>query len=632
MESDDNPYERPNNSAAFDPGSQNFATPQNAVSTESSNSITGSASIQDDRQNVSDSSIQQKGAKKRKQAEPKNVIPKKIDRKVVDYFKSEKKSSSASSQRDELYKSNITPNNPVMLPSDLGEVWPETSTAGEVERPGYDYSYTVQRLSKELEMTSLELDNQKKRMGEYREVIRALLIEKSKAQRKAAREKNLDNQLRIGQFKPARIGEQFRDQWNDGYAMEEIMNKLERVKKEKEEIHNSLLSLKKKKGAKDNKKTPGEAENGKTDDGFLKPPSPKELNSREIYEQEEIYRLRKEHLKKEEAELLLEKDKLERERNLHVKESKRIQYEEQSRFKDHILLNERYLLMSLLGKGGFSEVWKAYDLDNSLYVACKIHHVHKDWKEDKKANYVKHAMREKDIHKSLNHARIVRLFDLFTIDNDSFCTVLEYCDGNDLDFYLKQHKQIGEKEARSIIMQVVSALKYLNERKSPVIHYDLKPANILLQSGTAGGEIKITDFGLSKTMENSDDGESIELTSQGAGTYWYLPPETFQSYGHGIAPKISSKVDVWSVGVIFYQCLYGKRPFGHERTQQQILQEKTILNACEVAFPQNPKISPGAQDFIRCCLQYNKDDRSDVFQLSKHEYLRARTSRISDKP
>ena len=56
-----------------------------------------------------------------------------------------------------------------------------------------------------------------------------------------------------------------------------------------------------------------------------------------------------------------------------------------------------------------------------------------------------------------------------------FCTVLEYCEGNDLDFYLKQNKSIPEKEARSIISQTVSALKYLNEIKPPVIHYDLKP-------------------------------------------------------------------------------------------------------------------------------------------------------------
>ncbi|EJW73546.1 other/TLK protein kinase, partial [Wuchereria bancrofti] len=194
---------------------------------------------------------------------------------------------------------------------------------------------------------------------------------------------------------------------------------------------------------------------------------------------------------------------------------------------------------------------------------------------------------------TLDHPRIVRLFDLFTIDNHSFCTVLEYCDGNDLDFYLKQNKQIPEKEARSIIMQVVSALRYLSEKRPPIIHYDLKPANILLQSGTTSGAIKITDFGLSKIMEDADDGDSIELTSQGAGTYWYLPPETFV-VGHN-PPKISSKVDVWSVGVIFYQCLYGRRPFGHEQTQQKILEENTILKATEVTFPPKPVVSSAAQ-------------------------------------
>jgi tousled-like kinase len=77
---------------------------------------------------------------------------------------------------------------------------------------------------------------------------------------------------------------------------------------------------------------------------------------------------------------------------------------------------------------------------------------------------------------------------------------------------------------RSIIMQLVSALRYLNEIRPPIIHYDLKPANILLSSGTASGEIKITDFGLSKVMEDDkyDPQHGMDLTSQGAGTYWYV--------------------------------------------------------------------------------------------------------------
>lgn len=71
-------------------------------------------------------------------------------------------------------------------------------------------------------------------------------------------------------------------------------------------------------------------------------------------------------------------------------------------------------------------------------------------------------------------------------------------------------------------MQVVSALKYLNEIKPPVIHYDLKPGNILLTEGNVCGEIKITDFGLSKVMdeENYNPDHGMDLTSQGAGTYW----------------------------------------------------------------------------------------------------------------
>ena len=73
------------------------------------------------------------------------------------------------------------------------------------------------------------------------------------------------------------------------------------------------------------------------------------------------------------------------------------------------------------------------------------------------------------------------------------------------------------------------------------------------------GDIKITDFGLSKIMDsdNYNPEHGMDLTSQGAGTYWYLPPECFVV--GKTPPKISSKVDVWSIGVIFYQCLYGKK-------------------------------------------------------------------------
>lgn len=92
------------------------------------------------------------------------------------------------------------------------------------------------------------------------------------------------------------------------------------------------------------------------------------------------------------------------------------------------------MLLDLIGKGGFSEVYQAFDVKEQRYVACKIHQLSTDWKEDKKANYIKlvssvqsnidqfllrHALREYNIHKKLDHPRIVKLFDVFEIDANS---------------------------------------------------------------------------------------------------------------------------------------------------------------------------------------------------------------------
>lgn len=87
--------------------------------------------------------------------------------------------------------------------------------------------------------------------------------------------------------------------------------------------------------------------------------------------------------------------------------------------------------------------------------------------------------------------------------------------------------------------------------------------------------VKILDFGLCKLMDSEES--RMELTSQGVGTYWYLPPETFK-YDPKEREKavISDKVDVWSTGVIFYELLYGVRPYGRDKSQQKILNEDLI--------------------------------------------------------
>uniref|UniRef100_A0A673ZF36 non-specific serine/threonine protein kinase n=1 Tax=Salmo trutta TaxID=8032 RepID=A0A673ZF36_SALTR len=477
-----------------------------------------------------------------------------------------------------------------------------------------------------------QIDEQQKLLEKYKERLnkcitmsKKLLIEKSTQEKQACREKSMQDRLRLGHFTTVRHGASFTEQWTDGFAFQNLVKQQEWINQQREDIEKQRkLLAKRKPPSSSNSQAPTtnsepkqrktKAVNGAENDPFLN------LTLAEYHEQEEIYKLRLGHLKKEEAEIQVELERLERVRNLHIRELKRINNEDSSQFKDHPTLNERYLLLHLLGRGGFSEVYKAFDLIEQRYAAVKIHQLNKNWREEKKENYHKHACREYRIHKQLDHPRIVKLYDYFSLDTDTFCTVLEYCEGNDLDFYLKQHKLMSEKEARSIVMQIVNALRYLNEIKPPIIHYDLKPGNILLVDGTACGEIKITDFGLSKIMDDDSYGaDGMDLTSQGAGTYWYLPPECFVVGKE--PPKISNKVDVWSVGVIFFQCLYGRKPFGHNQSQQDILQENTILNATEVQFPVKPVASNEAKAFIRRCLAYRKEDRFDVHQLGRDSYL-----------
>ena len=111
------------------------------------------------------------------------------------------------------------------------------------------------------------------------------------------------------------------------------------------------------------------------------------------------------------------------------REIKRQADEDSSNFAQRPVLSDRYLTLSLLGRGGFSEVWLSYDLLEFQHVAIKVHHCSERWSEAKKEQYVRHATREYNIHESLRHPHVVRLHRVFEIDNDTFATVLEHCGG-----------------------------------------------------------------------------------------------------------------------------------------------------------------------------------------------------------
>ncbi|XP_071686238.1 serine/threonine-protein kinase TOUSLED-like [Rutidosis leptorrhynchoides] len=454
--------------------------------------------------------------------------------------------------------------------------------------------HICQQLEKELK--ELKYDEQKvkpKRM----KVISDLLISVSKAERQEARLKVRHDSLRLGNVGVIRAGTVISETWEDGQAIKDVNAHLRRLLELREAVDRQRKSLKKKQ----QDKGENESESG----------GPEE----DVIIQDEIYKSRLASIKREEETYVRERDRYELEKGRLIREMKRIRDEDGSRFNNYQILNHRYALLNLLGKGGFSEVYKAFDLVEYRYVACKLHGLNAQWSEDKKQSYIRHAIREYNIHKTLVHHNIVRLWDIFEIDQNTFCTILEYCSGKDLDAVLKATPILPEKEGRIIICQIFRGLVHLNKRNQRVIHYDLKPGNVLFDEL---GVAKVTDFGLSKIVEDDVGSQGMELTSQGAGTYWYLPPECFEL---SKTPLISSKVDVWSAGILLYQMLFGRRPFGHDQTQERILREDTIIKARKVEFPSRPSVSNEAKEFIRRCLTYNQEDRPDVLTIAQDQYL-----------
>ena len=387
------------------------------------------------------------------------------------------------------------------------------------------------------------------------------------------------------------------DYWEDGTKIKEVKKALENIKIQKEEIDKQRRKLSSNK-------------------------SRKSLNeeNNNYYEQDdskELLNFKMSQLQKEESELKDKKNKLEIEKSILIHEINLYNQESRCTFSQKKegwpLLGGRYQIVSLLGKGGYSEVYKAYDLENHMYVACKLHQLNQNWKEEIKDNYIKHTIRENQIHKEINHSKIVKHFDTIEIDNNSFCTVLEYCSGPDLATYLQRNKYIQEKEARIIITQILEGLEYLNKLPNKIIHYDLKPENIIFNNM----EAKISDFGLAKIIESNTD--RVQLTSQGVGTYWYLPPECFEEKKN---VNISSKVDIWSVGVILFEMFFRKKPFGQNYTQDKLLKERVMQNAKVVEIPNKPNISDECKDFIRHCLAYHQENRYDVFQALDSPFIK----------
>ena len=432
-----------------------------------------------------------------------------------------------------------------------------------------------------------------------------------------------EEEYNLGKFGIQRFSHgQILDYWEDGTKIIELKKNLENIKIQREELDKQRKRL----SSKTSRKNQNQNQNQIEENNNSINNNTNNNNISEIDDSKGLLYFKMMQLQKEEAELKEMKNKLDIEKSILIHEINLYNQETKCTFAQKKegwpLLGGRYQIVGLLGKGGYSEVYKAYDLENHMYVACKLHQLNQNWKEEVKDNYIKHTVRENQIHQEINHSKIVRHFDTIEIDNNSFCTVLEYCSGPDLATYLQRNRFIQEKEARIIITQILEGLEYLNKLPNKIIHYDLKPENIIFNNM----EVKISDFGLAKIVENNND--RVQLTSQGVGTYWYLPPECFEDKKN---VDISSKVDIWSVGVILFEMFFRKKPFGQNYTQDKLLKDRVMQNAKVVDIPNKPNISEECKDFIRKCLAYHQEDRYDVFQALESPFIKQEKGKESYK-
>ncbi|GLJ29550.1 hypothetical protein SUGI_0582830 [Cryptomeria japonica] len=246
-----------------------------------------------------------------------------------------------------------------------------------------------------------------------------------------------------------------------------------------------------------------------------------------------------------------------------------------------------------LGRGKFGNVYLAREKKSKYVVALKVL-----FKNQLQQSQVEHQLRrEIEIQSHLRHPNILRLFGYF-YDQSRVYLILEYAAKGELYKELQRCKCFSERRSATYIASLAKALIYCHEKH--VIHRDIKPENLLIG---IQGELKIADFGWSV--------HTFDRRRTMCGTLDYLPPEMVENREH------DSGVDIWSLGVLCYEFLYGVPPFEakeHSDTYKRIMK-------VDLKFPLKPLVSAAAKDLISQLLQKDSSKRLPLHKLLQHPWI-----------
>lgn len=272
--------------------------------------------------------------------------------------------------------------------------------------------------------------------------------------------------------------------------------------------------------------------------------------------------------------------------------------------------------IKFLGMGKFSEVRLIKNsTTNELLVVKKIFLANITNLKEK--GYIQNEIR---ILKKIKNNNIINLYNTFQ-NKDCIYLFLEYCNGGtikeNLDKYLnKTGKPFPEKYIQHLMKQILLGVKYLHD--NGIIHRDLKLNNILLKYknnydlnniNILSAQAKIIDFNLSYIKNNYYEPYSV------VGTLPNMAPNIIYNINNNQKKSYDEKVDIWSVGTLCYEMLFGK-PLFQNMTQEDIC--KNIINA-NFVIPNN--ISIQARDFLDCMLQKDKNYIYSASQLLNHQFI-----------
>ncbi|WP_419817962.1 serine/threonine-protein kinase [Glaciibacter flavus] len=244
----------------------------------------------------------------------------------------------------------------------------------------------------------------------------------------------------------------------------------------------------------------------------------------------------------------------------------------------------RYELQTRIAIGGMGEVWQATDLVIGRQVAIKI--LKDEYLGD--PGFLERFRAEARHAALVNHEGIANVFDYGEEDGSAYL-VMELVPGEALSTILEREHTLSTDKVLDIVAQTASALHAAHA--AGLVHRDIKPGNLLI---TPDGRVKITDFGIARIA----DQVPLTATGQVMGTVQYLSPE--QASGHPASPT----TDIYSLGIVAYECLAGRRPFTGE---SQVAIAMAQINDTPPDLPIT--VSEPVRNLVFACIAKNPADR-----------------------